>query len=45
MSYAIEHILPQNEVLSSAWQAELGPDWQQTQQKYLHTLGNLTLTG
>lgn len=43
--YTIEHILPQNEVLSSAWQAELGPDWQQTQQKYLHTLGNLTLTG
>lgn len=43
--YTIEHILPQNEVLSSAWQAELGPDWKQTQQKYLHTLGNLTLTG
>jgi predicted transport protein len=43
--YTIEHILPQNEVLSSAWQAELGPDWRQTQQKYLHTLGNLTLTG
>nr|WP_269806649.1 DUF262 domain-containing protein [Pseudomonas sp. NMI760_13] len=45
VAYTIEHILPQNEVLSSAWQAELGPDWQQTQQKYLHTLGNLTLTG
>lgn len=43
--YTIEHILPQNEVLSSTWQAELGSDWQQTQQKYLHTLGNLTLTG
>ncbi|WP_338616835.1 DUF262 domain-containing protein [Achromobacter sp. E1] len=43
--YTIEHILPQNDVLSSAWQAELGPGWQQTQQKYLHTLGNLTLTG
>ncbi|MBU2048294.1 MAG: DUF262 domain-containing protein [Gammaproteobacteria bacterium] len=43
--YTIEHILPQNEVLSSSWQAELGSDWQQTQQKYLHTLGNLTLTG
>ncbi|MGO3869705.1 MAG: GmrSD restriction endonuclease domain-containing protein [Alcaligenes sp.] len=43
--YTIEHILPQNEVLSSAWQAELGPDWKETQQKYLHSLGNLTLTG
>lgn len=43
--YTIEHILPQNEVLSSAWQEELGPDWKQIQQKYLHTLGNLTLTG
>lgn len=44
-NYTIEHILPQNEVLSSAWQEALGSDWQQTQQKYLHTLGNLTLTG
>ena len=43
--YTIEHILPQNEALSPEWQAELGPDWQQIQQKYLHTLGNLTLTG
>lgn len=43
--YTIEHILPQNKVLSSAWQAELGTGWQQAQQKYLHCLGNLTLTG
>ncbi len=43
--YTIEHILPQNKVLSSEWQTELGPDWQQIQQTYLHTLGNLTLTG
>lgn len=43
--YTIEHILPQNESLSPEWQAELGPDWQRVQQTWLHTLGNLTLTG
>ena len=43
--YTIEHILPQNEALSKEWQAELGSDWQRIQQDWLHTLGNLTLTG
>lgn len=43
--YTIEHILPQNENLSDAWCAALGPDWQEIQAQYLHTLGNLTLTG
>jgi uncharacterized protein with ParB-like and HNH nuclease domain/predicted transport protein len=43
--YTIEHVLPQNEKLSAEWQAELGPDWQQIQSRYLHTIGNLTLTG
>jgi uncharacterized protein with ParB-like and HNH nuclease domain/predicted transport protein len=43
--YTIEHILPQNEKLSAAWKAELGPDWQRIQETWLHTLGNLTLTG
>jgi uncharacterized protein with ParB-like and HNH nuclease domain/predicted transport protein len=43
--YTIEHILPQNENLSPQWQAELGPEWQSIQQTWLHTLGNLTLTG
>jgi len=43
--YTIEHILPQNEALSKEWQAELGTDWQRIQQDWLHTLGNLTLTG
>jgi uncharacterized protein with ParB-like and HNH nuclease domain/predicted transport protein len=43
--YTIEHILPQNDKLSSSWQADLGPDWQAIQATYLHTLGNLTLTG
>ena len=43
--YTIEHILPQNMALSNEWKAELGPDWQRIQQDWLHTLGNLTLTG
>lgn len=43
--YTVEHILPQNPELSTQWQAELGPDWQMIQQTWLHTLGNLTLTG
>ena len=41
----IEHILPQNKRLSSYWQNMLGNDWQKIQETYLHTLGNLTLTG
>lgn len=43
--YTIEHILPQNPDLPAAWQQALGPDWQRVQQQWLHTLGNLTLTG
>ena len=43
--YTIEHILPQNAKLSEAWQAELGGDWKRIHQTWLHTLGNLTLTG
>lgn len=43
--YTIEHILPQNENLSSEWQHALGEGWKEVQEKYLHTLGNLTLTG
>ena len=43
--YTIEHILPQNENLSMKWREALGPEWQRIQEKWLHTLGNLTLTG
>lgn len=45
VDYTIEHILPQNEKLRPEWRAELGPEWQRVQQTWLHTLGNLTLTG
>ncbi|MFT4712918.1 MAG: hypothetical protein ACI8W1_001399 [Candidatus Azotimanducaceae bacterium] len=43
--YTIEHIMPQNEDLNSQWRADLGEDWERVQEQYLHTLGNLTLTG
>lgn len=43
-NYTIEHILPQNPKLSTEWQAELGENWKEIQAKYLHTIGNLTLT-
>ncbi len=43
--YTIEHILPQNPELPEEWQHALGPEWQRVQQQWLHTLGNLTLTG
>ena len=43
--YTIEHILPQNENLSAQWQAELGSEWERIHKTYLHTLGNLTLSG
>jgi len=43
--YTIEHIMPQNENLSSAWKQSLGSEWERIHETYLHTLGNLTLTG
>lgn len=43
-NYTIEHIMPQNRNLSPEWQEMLGPNWQEVQKTYLHTIGNLTLT-
>jgi len=43
--YTIEHILPQNPDLPAAWKQALGAEWQRVQEQWLHTLGNLTLTG
>ena len=43
--YTIEHIMPQNENLKSEWRESLGVEWSRIQQTWLHTLGNLTLTG
>ena len=39
----IEHVMPQT--LSEWWQNHLGIDWEDTHELYLHTIGNLTLTG
>ena len=42
---SIEHIMPQNKNLSKSWQVMLGDNWEYVHDRYLHTLGNLTLTG
>ena len=41
----IEHVMPQNPDLLEEWQQELGENWQEIQEIYLHTIGNLTLIG
>ncbi|MDU9760758.1 DUF262 and DUF1524 domain-containing protein [Helicobacter pylori] len=40
---AIEHIMPQT--LTKEWKKDLGGNFQAIHDKYLHTIGNLTLTG
>ncbi|GAA6867001.1 hypothetical protein HpHNI55_11840 [Helicobacter pylori] len=39
----IEHIMPQK--LTKEWERDLGENFQEIHDKYLHTIGNLTLTG
>ncbi|GAA7641133.1 DUF262 and DUF1524 domain-containing protein [Helicobacter pylori] len=39
----IEHIMPQK--LTEEWERDLGENFQKIHDKYLHTIGNLTLTG
>ncbi len=39
----IEHIMPRT--LTQEWKDALGENWELIYNKYLHTLGNLTLTG
>ncbi|GAA9507794.1 DUF262 and DUF1524 domain-containing protein [Helicobacter pylori] len=39
----IEHIMPQT--LTEEWERDLGENFQEIHDKYLHTIGNLTLTG
>lgn len=41
---SIEHIMPQSKNLSGSWKKMLGEDWESVHERYLHTLGNLTLT-
>ena len=40
--FQIEHVMPQE--LSDDWKAALGPKHPEVHDKYLHTIGNLTLT-
>ncbi|WQV95631.1 DUF262 and DUF1524 domain-containing protein [Helicobacter pylori] len=40
---SIEHIMPQT--LTTEWQKDLGENFEAIHEKYLHTIGNLTLTG
>nr|WP_025445788.1 DUF262 and DUF1524 domain-containing protein [Helicobacter pylori] len=39
----IEHIMPQE--LTEEWERDLGENFKEIHNKYLHTIGNLTLTG
>ncbi|WP_033760485.1 DUF262 and DUF1524 domain-containing protein [Helicobacter pylori] len=39
----VEHIMPQT--LTPEWQKDLGENFEAIHEKYLHTIGNLTLTG
>jgi hypothetical protein len=39
----VEHVMPQT--LSDPWRATLGPDYERVHSTWLHTPGNLTLTG
>ena len=39
----VEHVMPQT--LSEPWRAALGPDFERVHSTWLHTPGNLTLTG
>ncbi len=41
--YTIEHIMPQK--LTEEWERDLGENFKEIHDKYLHTIGNLTLTG
>ena len=41
-SLEIEHIMPQK--LTMEWKEDIGERWEETHERYLHTIGNLTLT-
>lgn len=41
--YTTEHVMPQT--LEEEWERDLGENFEAIHEKYLHTIGNLTLTG
>lgn len=42
-SLTVEHVMPQT--LTQSWQEYIGEEWELIHDLYLHTIGNLTLTG
>lgn len=42
---SVEHVLPQSIEGNGDWQRMLGLNWQTLHEKWVHTIGNLTLTG
>ncbi|NLE61769.1 MAG: DUF262 domain-containing protein, partial [Planctomycetes bacterium] len=47
-SLTVEHIMPQSitdDAAGQAWKDALGENWDDLHERYLHVLGNLTLTG
>ena len=47
ISLTIEHVLPQtiDKGAGAQWQPVLGPEWKALHERWVHTIGNLTLTG
>lgn len=41
-NYTVEHVMPYE--LTEEWESELGDDWSDTYDRFLNTVGNLTLT-
>ncbi|WP_231166202.1 DUF262 and DUF1524 domain-containing protein [Helicobacter pylori] len=41
----VEHIMPRTLTEEEEWERDLGENFQEIHDKYLHTIGNLTLTG
>lgn len=41
----VEHIMPKGSNLSLSWQKMLGNNWKEDRDRWVHTIGNLTLTG
>ena len=40
----IEHIMPRKREVP-IWKKEIGPNYEEVYNRYLHTIGNLTITG
>ncbi len=43
-NYTVEHIMPQGENMPKVWREMLGDNWEEILEKYVQTIGNITLT-